>query len=485
MKRHIRLLLLLLTAMLLCDFRAQALVGMSAFIVDTDSNDSADNYIPIPAVYEVYRTIKNLGDAGFMSHPEDIFVGSDGLLYVADTDNNRVLVLTRDGGIVNIITEACGAALKKPRGVFVHEDGSIWIADTGNLRIAVIEKDGTERKTFVKPASSLLEKNFTFDVNKLFVANTGYIYALKGANLITLDEANNFHGYLGADKVGFSLSRTLIRMFGSKSQVERTTKQEPASYSNFYIGPDNMIYGILSNKNTAQIRKLNTVGTNTYPEQTYGFMLPERVSNGKGKLINPAFADINVQENGVISVIDRSSGLIYQYDQEGDLICCFGGLGAAAGLFEIPVSIESDSDGYLYVVDYQANEITVLKPTHFVQLIHKAVSLHDQGRYDEALVYWNETLKIDSNYSLAHRGVAKIMGKRDDWSGALTSYKIGNDKEGYSDAFDEYRHAYFRKHFIWVVLAAAALALTAAKLIAVSKRKSDRWANDIQMGRDI
>ena len=60
MKRHIRLLLLLLTAMLLCGFRAQALVGMSAFIVDTDSNDSADNYIPIPAVYEVYRTIKNL-----------------------------------------------------------------------------------------------------------------------------------------------------------------------------------------------------------------------------------------------------------------------------------------------------------------------------------------------------------------------------------------------------------------------------------------
>ena len=483
MKKRAAIVSILLAYLLLSCFPAHALVGMSAFVVDTNSAGDTD-YIPIPAVYEVYRTIKNLGENGFMSQPEDIFVDQQGLLYVADTNNNRVLVLSRDGEVIKVITEACGAALKKPRGIFVHEDGSIWIADTGNLRIAVLEKDGSDRKTFVKPDSSLLENNFTFDVNKLFVANTGYIYALKGANLITLDEANNFHGYLGADKVDFSLSRTLIRMFGSKSQVERTSKQEPASYANFYIGADNMIYGILSNKDTAQIRKLNTVGTNTYPEQTYGLMMEDKTS-GTGKLKSPTFADINVQENGVISVVDQNSGLIYQYDQEGNLICCFGGLGEAAGLFEIPVSIESDADGYLYVLDSKANEITVFKPTHFVQLIHKAVSLHEEGRYEEALVYWNEVLETDSNYSLAHRGVAKIMGKNDDWDSALSSYELAEDKEGYSDAYDEYRHQYFREHFLAVVLIAAALAFAVAKIIGVTKRKADKWDNDIQMGRDM
>lgn len=484
MPRRASILTVLLTALILITSQVQALVGMDAFVTDAGSNGKSDRYIPIPAVYEVYRTIKNLGDEGFMNHPEDIFVDAQGLLYVADTDNNRVLILTRDGEVKRVITQACGAALKKPRGVFVHNDGSIWIADTGNLRIAVIESDGSDRKTFVKPDSSLLENNFTFDVNKLFVANTGYIYALKGANLITLDEANNFHGYLGADKVGFSLSRTLVRIFGSKSQVERTTKQEPASYSNFYIGSDNMIYGILSNKDTAQIRKLNTVGTNTYPEQTYGFMTEDK-TGGTGKMLSPTFSDINVQENGVISVVDRNSGLIYQYDQEGNLICCFGGLGEAAGLFEIPVSIESDTDGYLYVVDYKANEITVFKPTHFIQLIHKAVSLHEAGRYSEALVYWREVLETDSNYSLAHRGAAKIMGKNDDWRGALDSYELAEDKEGYSDAYDEYRHEFFRGHFLIVVLIAAALAFGVIWFIRTTKRSANKWNNDIQMGRDI
>ena len=289
------------------------------------------------------------------------------------------------------------------RGVYVGDDLSIWIADTGNLRLATLNADRTDRKAYGKPDSALLENSFTFDVQKLFVANTGYIYVLKGANLIAIDEANNFRGYLGADDVGFSLSRTLIRMFGSKSQIERTVKQEPASYSNFYIGADNMIYGILSNKETAQIRKLNSVGNNTYETKKYGFTLEDK----EGKPLHPTMADITVEANGIITVVDRITGLIYQYDQEGNLLCTFGGIGTVGGLFQIPVSIDHDSEGFLYVLDYNTGSITVFKPTHFIKLIHQAVTLHGEGRYAEALDYWQQALEIDSNYALAHQGVAR------------------------------------------------------------------------------
>ena len=365
---------LFLALLMLWTPAALAVVNMDAFVVDTDTTDGSDNYIPIPAAYEVYGTIKNLGENGFMNHPEDLFIAPDDTLYVADGENNRVLQMTRAGKVLSIITEACGKKLNKPRGVYVHTDGSVWIADTGNLRIATLNADGSDRKEYTKPDSSLLGANFTFDVQKIFVANTGYIYALKGANLIALDEANNFRGYLGADKVGFSLSRFLVRLFGSKSQIERTVKQEPASYSNFFIGADNMIYGILSNKNTAQIRKLNSVGTNTYPEETYGFTLPDPALGANGKVLEPTFSDITVEDNGIITVVDRVTGLIYQYDQEGSLLCCFGGTGDTEGLFQIPISIEADSEGYLYVLDYQSNTITVFRPTHFIQLVHQRPS---------------------------------------------------------------------------------------------------------------
>lgn len=81
----------LLTALLMMS-SAFAAVGVDAFVADKD-----ENYIPIPAAYEVYTTFKNLDDYGFMNHPEDIFIGKDNLLYVADTENNRVLVMNREG----------------------------------------------------------------------------------------------------------------------------------------------------------------------------------------------------------------------------------------------------------------------------------------------------------------------------------------------------------------------------------------------------
>lgn len=480
-----RVFVLALIALMLYLPSAQAVVGMDAFVVDTESSETDNNFVPIPAAYEVYTTIKNLGEAGFMNHPEDLYLAPDDTVYVADGENNRVLQMNRDGQVLRIIEQACGKKLNKPRGVFVHPDGSIWIADTGNLRIATINADLSDRKEYVKPDSSLLGANFTFDVQKIFVANTGYIYALKGANLIALDEANNFRGYLGADKVGFSLSRFLIRLFGSKSQIERTVKQEPASYSNFFIGADNMIYGILSNKNTAQIRKLNSVGTNTYPEETYGFTLPDTTSASATKVLEPTFADITVEENGVITVVDRGTGLIYQYDQDGNLLCCFGGLGDTGGLFQIPISIDADSEGYLYVLDYQNNEITVFRPTHFISLVHQAVTLYGEGRYPESLGYWQQVLEIDSNYALAHRGVAKIMGKQENWDSALRSYELASDKEGYSDAFSEYRHEFFRQHFFLVVAAAVAILFASVKLLSLAKKKADRWADDVQMGRGL
>lgn len=310
MKRFFRAILLLL--LVLGSGTARAAVGADAFVSGGEDDKS---YIPIPQAYEVVATFKNLGDAGFMNHPEDLFVGPDDLLYVADTENNRVLKMTCEGEVLAVLTEAAGTALNKPRGVYVGDDLSIWIADTGNLRLATLYADLTDRKVYGKPDSALLENNFTFDVQKLFVADTGYIYVLKGANLIAMDEGNNFRGYLGADEVGFSLSRTLIRMFGSKSQIERTVKQEPASYANFFIGADHMIYGILSNKDTAQIRKLNSVGNNTYPEETYGFVLEDE----EGNPLTPTLADITVEKNGILTVVDRRTGLLYQYDQEGNL----------------------------------------------------------------------------------------------------------------------------------------------------------------------
>ena len=242
------------------------------FIMDTDGE-----MLPIPETYTVEKSIKNLGDAGALSKAEDIFY-KDGYLYVADTGNNRVLKMTTDGKVELIVTTGGGVDLNGPRGIFVGDDGNIWIADTGNLRIVVVDKNGKDVEVFEKPESEVLGPEVTFDIEKICVNNMGYIYALKGANMMRMNSKNEFLGYMGSMNVGFSLTRFLIRTFGTKEQRERTEKLEPTAYNNFCIGADGNIYGVLADGTSGQIRRLNSVGENTYPENAYGFMLYEQGS---------------------------------------------------------------------------------------------------------------------------------------------------------------------------------------------------------------
>lgn len=65
------------------------------------------------------------------------------LLLVADTGNNRVQIVKRDGSFVKELTTAGGTALAAPEDVAVDSRGNIYIADTGNDRIVQFDSADT------------------------------------------------------------------------------------------------------------------------------------------------------------------------------------------------------------------------------------------------------------------------------------------------------------------------------------------------------
>jgi len=91
----------------------------------------------------------------------DIVVGEDGLIYVADTWNHRVMVLDSNGQVVREIGrsgeltdtgDSPDPAIQTglffgPRGVAVS-GGEIYVTDTGNERVQVFAPDGTFLRTF-------------------------------------------------------------------------------------------------------------------------------------------------------------------------------------------------------------------------------------------------------------------------------------------------------------------------------------------------
>jgi serine/threonine-protein kinase len=80
----------------------------------------------------------------------DVAVGTDGRLYIADSDNDCVRLVTPDGIIATFAGRcgqagfagdggpATGALLDRPSGVEIGRQGEVYIADTHNQRIRVV-----------------------------------------------------------------------------------------------------------------------------------------------------------------------------------------------------------------------------------------------------------------------------------------------------------------------------------------------------------
>ena len=171
----------------------------------------------LPETFKVSSIISGSFDGKEMAMPEDMFIAKDGFVYIADTGNDRILKLTTDGEFVLSYKAEDAGGLNGPKGVYVTPKGEIYIADTGNKRLLSLNADGTLRKEFPKPKSELLSDTMIYEPTKIMVNNSELIYVVMGKEFMSITQKNEFFGYLGSDKVGFSLKNMFINMFASET----------------------------------------------------------------------------------------------------------------------------------------------------------------------------------------------------------------------------------------------------------------------------
>ena len=132
------------------------------FIADTDNNRV--RMVDLDGIITTVAgcgTQGSWGDGGlatdaYLDHPEDVAVGADGSLYIADTESHLIRRVTTDGRISTYAGSEYGcvagdlgdgglavdALLCRPRGVDVGADGSVYIADTEHNQIRRVGPDG-------------------------------------------------------------------------------------------------------------------------------------------------------------------------------------------------------------------------------------------------------------------------------------------------------------------------------------------------------
>ena len=421
--------------------------------------DHAGRQLPIPDPYILDRIIDKLAtEPDELSTPRDIYLSrQNGHLYIADTGNNRIIELDAEGEIVRILGEAL--ALDRPQGIFRNpSDGTLWIADTGNARILNVSEAGEVLQEFGAPQSDVLVGISAAAPSKVLIDKRGYIYYLEGtgAGMIVMDQQSRFRGFFGSNRKAFSLRWLWARYLATEEQKEKILLSTPTAHSDMYLGHDGFVYTSVGGESARQVQKLSPVGVNIFVEKSLERKLyKNRIFGEKRRSWEPPhrFGAVTVDDVGTVTVLDQSSGRVYQYDQDRNLLMAFGRMGIGRVEFGLPSEIEVDRHGYLYVLDSARSVIYVLRPTQFAKLVQRASALQYDGRYEEAAATWRGVLDLASNYELAHSGMAAAFYHQERWQEAMREYALAHDQLGYALAFYEHRQDQLRQNMGFLVSA--------------------------------
>jgi sugar lactone lactonase YvrE len=377
-----------------------------------------------------------------IGEPTDIHITPNNVLYITAILNNqsRVIIYDLNDGSVR---EIGGDFLVNATGVFANDEGLIYVADRGNNIAYQLSSTGEILETYTRPNSPLFGGE-DFQPRKIIADERGNVYILNLGirGLAQFSNRGEFLGYFGANTITPTLRTILQFTFFTEEQRARLFNLQPPEVSNMAIDQRGLIHTVSLGVDNFGVKRLNISGGNLLPAM---FNAQDLV-------------DVFVGPIGNIYVLTRS-GRIYEYDREGNVLFLFGDQDVSnqiSGLFNAPVGMAVDQAFNLYVIDRAAKELTIFNPTEFAANVHGALTLYQEGNYIDSLGPWQDVLRMNDFFDLAHRGFGNAYFSLANYEGALEEYRIANDRNGYSEAFWEVRNAWlleFGAFFVGLIFA--------------------------------
>lgn len=428
-----------------------------------------------------------------LNDPQDIFVDVDENVYIADTKNNRIVILDTNFELIGVLDSFLNEygvpdALEQPNGIYVTED-EIYVADTESNRIVVFERsDFSFSRIIPEPKSQVFPEGHIYKPVALSVDKAGRIYVVSSTThygIISMNNDGGFNGFLGAQKVKASAFDVIWRQLMTSEQRSYSEKFVPTEYNNITIDSSGFIYVTTSSidataqqnaMNTksrsadyAPVKKLNPLGedvmmrTGFYPpsgEVTVNqYETPENSISGASKII-----DVALGPNGMWSIVDSKRQKIFTYDEQGKLLFIFGDIGMQVGNFQSIAAIAYKGNDLL-VLDDTFNSITVMKRTEYGDIIAGALQNQRDRNYDKAVEYWEDILQRNANFDMAYVGIGDSLYRERKYTEAMKTYTYAYATEDYSNCFKNIRKQWIEKWILLIPIVIIAVCLVCSKFM--------------------
>ena len=408
-----------------------------------------------PAPYVPDGAISGVSlEVGSFSNPQDVCVAPNGNLYIADTGNNRIVVVRTDETVEKVITSFDNRgredSFSAPTGVYVSKKEELYIADRENKRIVVLNMDDELVRIVENPQSDVLGNGFVFKPLKIAVDYADRIYCIAQnmfQGIMVFETDGNFSGFFGTINVTLSPWEKFWKKVATKEERKNQTLYIATEFTGIDIDTDGFVYATNIDATGEQgVRRLNPRGEDVIKKGRNKNVGGDLWISGYGTYGGPSqITDVVYRGHGIYSLLDRKRGRIFTYDHEGNLLYIFGGLGTQQGTFSTPAALEQ-WDGGLLVLDSTRGEIYRFAATEYGSLIDQAVALRHDGDEAQAVELWARVLEIDENNELANSGIGKAYLSAGDNKTAMKYLKLGMNRDYYSIAFRRYRSEILRQY---------------------------------------
>lgn len=478
---------------ILCTFCAVLMV-LTAFCVTASAGSAYQTYVYDvygEALYspDAYTAISSVGSDYMglevpIENPGDMVTDEAQNVYIADTGNNRIVVLDRYYKVNFTIAEFSNDQgvpdrLTAPQGVFVSEPNEkygklIWVCDTGANRIVVFDEFGNFQRIVEEPESSLFEQDSVYKPVAIAVDAHNRLYVVSSTTyqgIIVMTDEGEFTGFIGAQAVQMSAWEIIWRRFQTKEQREAQETKVSTEFNNITINKnkglvyvttstieESAVAGAITGKDksgtNSPVKLLNANGSEIMRRN--GFWMPAGEVDFSSRSTDEitgvsTIIDAAVGPEDTWSIIDEKRNRIYTYDFDGNLLFAFGDNGTMLGnLGSIEAIAYQDTN--MLILDKTNDNITVFQRTEYGNILLQAIAAESTQDFDLAINLWTDVLKRNSNFDSAYVGIGQAMYRNKDYANSLTYFESAYDTDNWSNSYKELRKEWMSTYFLLLLL---------------------------------
>lgn len=483
---------------ILCTFCAILMV-LTAFCVTASAGSAYQTYVYDvygEALYspDAYTAISSVGSDYMglelpIENPGDMVTDEAQNVYIADTGNNRIVVLDRYYKVNFTISEFSNDQgvpdkLTAPQGVFVSEpnekyDKLIWVCDTGSNRIVVFDEFGNFQRIVEEPESSLFDQDSVYKPVAMAVDAYNRLYVVSSTTyqgIIVMTDEGEFTGFIGAQAVQMSAWEIIWRRFQTKEQREASEQKVSTEFNNITINKNKgLVYvttstideaavsGAITGKDksgtNSPVKLLNANGSEIMRRN--GFWMPAGEIDFSSRSTDEitgvsTIIDAAVGPEDTWSIIDEKRNRIYTYDFDGNLLFAFGDNGTMLGNLGSIEAIAYQGETML-ILDKTNDNITVFQRTEYGDILLQAIAAESTQDFDLAINLWTDVLKRNSNFDSAYVGIGQAMYRNKDYANSLTYFESAYDTDNWSNSYKELRKEWMSTYFLLMLLIIVAI----------------------------